>query len=382
MRNFILNFMIMITCFGFVSLADTVIPMESYGGVYRIPCFVNGAKMKFIFDTGASNVCLSLDMAEYLYDNDYINDNDFLGTGVASVADGRIVDHLKLNIKEIKIGDRTIRNVEAVVIKGQSAPLLFGQSALKKLGNYSISGNNLILKSLNHPSSTNVQLDLSESEIDNLFLEADESYDDGSYHVALEKYNLLFENDLLNAFGIMQLADCYYYTDDKEKALELYTDIQNEIETDFPQYKIDLYYNLGRCYWILKDYNKAIPFFEKVKLLATQWSDTQCDAVELLSNIYAKNANLYKANSIIDNYISQYLQYMGINATDCWDKLYTDDFLAELYYRQFLNYGIGKSFDKANKYVIISAAWGNKDAIEFCKEFNLNYQSKPTKYVY
>lgn len=382
MRIFALYILMIIVCFDFVSFADTVIPMESYGGVYRIPCFVNGAKMKFIFDTGASNVCLSLEMAEYLYDNDYINDNDFLGTGVASVADGRIVDHIKLNIKEIKIGDRIIRNVEAVVIKGQSAPLLLGQSALKKLGNYSISGNNLILKSSNHSSTKTVQLELSDSEIDDLFHEAEASYYDDSYHVALEKYKILYENDLLGAYGIMQLADCYYYTDDKEKALELYTDIQNEIETDFPQYKIDLYYNIGRCYWILNDYNTAIPYIEKVKLLANKWSSTQSSAVGILSSIYADNGDMYKAKSVIDNYISQYLQFMEINATDCWDKLYTDDFLAELYYRQYLNYGREESVDKIEKYIIISAAWGNKDAIEYCKKFDLNYQSKPTKYAY
>lgn len=355
--------------------------MEEYNGVYRIPCMVNGAKMKFIFDTGASDVCLSLNMAEYLYDNDYINDNDFLGTGVATVADGRIVDHLRLNLREIKIGDRTLRNVEAVVIKGQSAPLLLGQSALKKLGKYSISGNNLILKTSNQPSTT-VQLELSDSEIDDLFLEADESYYDGSYHVALEKYKILYDYDLLSAYGIMQLADCYYSTDDKLKALELYTDIQNEIENDFPQHKIELYYNIGRCYWVLNDYNAAIPYFEKVKTQATQWCSTQCSAVKILSSIYADNGSMYKAKSIIDDYISQYLRYMEINATDCWDKLYTDEFLAELYYRQSLNYSIEESYDKADKYMTISAAWGNKDAIEHCNKYNLNYQSKPTKYAY
>lgn len=31
--------------------SQTVIQMEEYGGVYRIPCKVNGAKMKLIFDT-------------------------------------------------------------------------------------------------------------------------------------------------------------------------------------------------------------------------------------------------------------------------------------------------------------------------------------------
>ena len=59
-------------------LSQTVIQMEEYGGLYRIPCKVNGAKMKLIFDTGADKVCLSLSMANYLYDNDYITNEDII----------------------------------------------------------------------------------------------------------------------------------------------------------------------------------------------------------------------------------------------------------------------------------------------------------------
>ena len=53
--------------------AQVTITMEQDGGVYKVPCIVNGAKMKFIFDTGAANVCLSESMADYLLDNDYIS---------------------------------------------------------------------------------------------------------------------------------------------------------------------------------------------------------------------------------------------------------------------------------------------------------------------
>ena len=31
--------------------AQVTITMEQDGGVYKVPCVVNGAKMKFIFDT-------------------------------------------------------------------------------------------------------------------------------------------------------------------------------------------------------------------------------------------------------------------------------------------------------------------------------------------
>ena len=43
-------------CFFLPLLGQRIIIMEKDGGVYKIPCSVNGAKMKFIFDTGAATV--------------------------------------------------------------------------------------------------------------------------------------------------------------------------------------------------------------------------------------------------------------------------------------------------------------------------------------
>lgn len=124
-----------------------VIQMEKDGGVYKIPCLVNGAKMKMIFDTGASSVCLSMAMAEYLYDNDYITKNDILGKSKSQVADGRIVDDIVINLRDIEIAGMHLKNVEARVSTSQNAPLLLGQSAIQKLGPVTISGNKIIINS-------------------------------------------------------------------------------------------------------------------------------------------------------------------------------------------------------------------------------------------
>ena len=96
--------------------AQVTITMEQDGGVYKVPCVVNGAKMKFIFDTGAATVCLSESMAEYLLDNDYITRDDILGIGTSQVADGRIVDHVKINLRDIEIAGLHLKDVEAVVV--------------------------------------------------------------------------------------------------------------------------------------------------------------------------------------------------------------------------------------------------------------------------
>ena len=119
-------------------MAQKVIELEPYGGVYRISCTVNGAKMKMIFDTGASSVTISKSMASYLFDNDYLSEEDILGVGQTSVANGQIVDHVVINLKDIEIDGLHLSNIKATVIDGQDAPLLLGQTALKELGTYTI----------------------------------------------------------------------------------------------------------------------------------------------------------------------------------------------------------------------------------------------------
>ena len=90
--------------------------------------------------------------------------------------------------------------------------------------------------------------------------------------------------------------------------------------------------------------------------------------------------NSYKASRIIDDYISQYLSFMEIKPTDCWDKLYIDSFLADLFYLRYLT--SSNSSNDIEKYIIICAAWGNKEATEYCKDNNIKFSIKPYKYEY
>ena len=130
------------------SLSQKVIYMERDGGVYKISCTVNGARMKMIFDTGASSVSLSKSMAEYLIENDYISKKDLLGTSKVRIADGSVVNAYRVNLKDVEIGGMHLYNVEATISTSQYAPLLLGQSAIQKLGKISIDGNKLIINSM------------------------------------------------------------------------------------------------------------------------------------------------------------------------------------------------------------------------------------------
>ena len=49
-KIYIAAFLLFTLLTSFSSPAQTVIQMEYSGGVYKIPCYVNGARMKFILD--------------------------------------------------------------------------------------------------------------------------------------------------------------------------------------------------------------------------------------------------------------------------------------------------------------------------------------------
>ena len=249
MKHIIAIFLLFISCLS--SNADTVIQMENYGGVYRIPCFVNGAKMKFIFDTGASNVCLSMTMAEYLYDNGYIEAKDIKGTGSSSVADGRIVDHIVLILKDVQIGDLHLYNVEAVVVDGQNAPLLMGQSALKKLGSYEINGSMLIIH--------NDGEDNLDDQIENLRNLASEASRYNMYNKAADYYAQLYSMDELWGQELMSYAHCLQKMKEYDTALEVLFSI-----TDYDWYidnDVDFYWYIANVYFDAGDYHSAIEYY-------------------------------------------------------------------------------------------------------------------------
>jgi aspartyl protease family protein len=116
----------------------TVIKMEKINGVYQIPVLVNGVKMHFIFDTGASTISISVTEASFLYKQGELKDEDIKGTANYSDANGDISEGTIINLTTVQIGNRVLKNIEASVVHNLNAPLLFGQSALEKFGKITI----------------------------------------------------------------------------------------------------------------------------------------------------------------------------------------------------------------------------------------------------
>lgn len=109
-----------------------------YSGVYEVPCNINGLPLKFILDTGASTVSISSVEATFMLKNEWLKKEDIRGKNYFSTATGEIREGTVINLREIKVGDAILRNVEASVAHNQQAPLLLGQSVLDRFGTITI----------------------------------------------------------------------------------------------------------------------------------------------------------------------------------------------------------------------------------------------------
>lgn len=217
MRRFFIIFFGML--YSLIGFSQKVIQMEYDNGVYRIPCTVNGANMKMVFDTGASTVCLSLASALFLYQNGYIKSSDIIGSGLSSTASGEIVDHVKINIKDIEIGGLHLRNVEGVVMESLTSPLLLGQSAIQKLGTITIQGNQLIIgnanlkelqsETINKYFNYNDYLIDKELLIRTIKMEFEEFYYEFKRKSKEKEYEY-FNNSLQSIISYIQSGDCSY----------------------------------------------------------------------------------------------------------------------------------------------------------------------------
>lgn len=137
MKSKIISFLFAAILFSFNCYAQTVIEMtKNGGGVYEVPCVIDGIPMSFIFDTGASDVSISLTEARFLYKQKLLTDQDIVGTQNYSNANGDVTVGMKIILRSIVVGGIKITNVEASIVNNGSAPLLLGQTAMAKLGKF------------------------------------------------------------------------------------------------------------------------------------------------------------------------------------------------------------------------------------------------------
>ncbi|MFH0799521.1 MAG: retroviral-like aspartic protease family protein [Pseudomonadota bacterium] len=114
------------------------IKMRSVGGVYTVPVRLNNAlTMDFMIDTGAADIGLSDEIAGRLLSTGIMTERDFNGSERYTLADGSSVACRALVLRSVRIGGREVSEVKASACPGK-APLLLGQSFLKKLGPWAL----------------------------------------------------------------------------------------------------------------------------------------------------------------------------------------------------------------------------------------------------
>lgn len=173
-----------------------IIHMQKDGGVFTIPCSLNGVGLKFIFDTGASDVSISLTEANFLFKNGYLTNNDIIGKAKYSDATGNISVGTIINIRKLEFQGLIIYNIKASIVHQLNAPLLLGQSAMAKLGKFQFDPNNGTLTILNNSTKDSV----------------------GSFRSS--KYTS--DEYINNGISKFKLKDYYGAIDDYTKAIALY----------------------------------------------------------------------------------------------------------------------------------------------------------------
>lgn len=337
MKKILITILFSVFIVGQVISQEIIEMKKDESGVYTIPCEVNGLKLRFIFDTGASVVSISLTEASFMLKNGYLNDSDITGTTNVQTADGEIAENYVINLKELKIGSVTLNNVKAVVSSGLDAPLLLGQSVLDKLGYWSFKDSSLILN--DYSCENNGDNGYTWEQIEQM-LRSDEK------NFALKELSLLVEgNDDYAAYLYLSNVE-----NPKDASKELINNpiivkAMSILEESKSNDVDDIYWNYEKLIWFclyrLNDGVKALQYFRRVEakdilsitdldklayniVLANGWGMSyHIDEVlvtEFLNKGYYKAYNLY-ANYLKDIKNSPTEAYRAYKL--CSDKGYT-----------------------------------------------------------
>jgi clan AA aspartic protease (TIGR02281 family) len=122
------------------------IPFVKEDGVCKVKCKINDLPLYFVFDTGASDVTLSMVEATFMMKNGYLTSSDVVSSKRYMDANGDVSVGTVINLKNVNFGGLDLNNVRASVVRNQKAPLLLGQSVLGRLGKIEIDNSKHILK--------------------------------------------------------------------------------------------------------------------------------------------------------------------------------------------------------------------------------------------
>ncbi|WP_281196795.1 retroviral-like aspartic protease family protein [Paramagnetospirillum marisnigri] len=120
------------------SVRAEAVPLVQESGIYVLPVNIGGAMtLKFVLDSGASDVTLPPDVVQKLMRQGVVKQRDYIGAQTYGLADGSTIRSARIILHELKVGNVVVRDVTASVTPDGGA-LLLGQSFLSKLPRWSI----------------------------------------------------------------------------------------------------------------------------------------------------------------------------------------------------------------------------------------------------
>ncbi|MGA2591676.1 MAG: retroviral-like aspartic protease family protein, partial [Bryobacteraceae bacterium] len=118
--------------------AKGFVAMLLEGGVYKVPVLINDTiTLKFVLDSGATDVTIPADVVTTLMRSETITKSDFIGVETYTLADGSKTSSPTFRIRSLKVGDMALQNVMGSVAR-REGDLLLGQSFLGRFKSWSI----------------------------------------------------------------------------------------------------------------------------------------------------------------------------------------------------------------------------------------------------
>ncbi len=369
MRKIILTLIIL--SFSISLLQSQVrIKMKNENGVYTTPCIVNGLRLRFIFDTGASNVSISLTEATFMLKNGYLDKADLHGSSYSQIANGDIVENTTVILKELEIGGIMLYNIEAIIIHELSAPLLLGQSAIQKLGKIQLENDELVI--INTESSSGAQ-----TKALSLIKEAEESYFNELYNLSANTYQKAYDlsPESLTCWDLYIMGSCYEFIHNYSSAIKFLGEASGCMTDQKKLYYI--YVGIGNSYQEKGNSNLAAVNIEKAISYGTDDKKSSCYA-----DLGAISFSKEKYNQAIDYYkrsIEYYLNYTISSQVDVKSVDFKDDFLAGIFWNMSKTYLELNREEKGKQYLLMSASFGYEQAIEMCIKYGFDYKSTRKK---
>jgi peptidoglycan-associated lipoprotein len=118
---------------------ENIVPFSlTSDGLPEATCYVNGITETFRYDKKETSFFISAATALRLLKTGVIDKTDFEGDAEKIIGEGSIAEKAIFNIKEIRVGNKTVRNIQATVNSKIKTTILFGENTLSKFGSFTI----------------------------------------------------------------------------------------------------------------------------------------------------------------------------------------------------------------------------------------------------